>query len=84
LELLVIVSVVGIWCFENWNDSIEKGVSWLRTIIEALVALPGATNEPIYREFPDKTWTPAYQFHKLTIPSQEAPAELRLTDESIC
>src|SRR5712664_67145 len=37
LELLVIVSALGIWCFDNWTDSVQWAVRSLRPVVEALI-----------------------------------------------
>jgi hypothetical protein len=37
LELLVIVSALGIWCFDNWTDSVQWAVRSLRPVVEALM-----------------------------------------------
>ena len=36
LELLVIVSVIGLWCFEFGSDTVLIGVSWCRPLFHAL------------------------------------------------
>ena len=81
MELLVIVSAIGIWCFDNWTDFLEKGASWLRPITEGWIAFVNMSEPRIHREFRKKTWTPAYQFHSLKS-DDEYPANRRLRNSA--
>jgi hypothetical protein len=36
VELLVIASAIGIWCFDNWSNLVEKGIGWSQSAVEVL------------------------------------------------
>jgi hypothetical protein len=80
VELLVIVSALGIWCFDNWTDSVQWAVRSLRPAVEALMvsfrdradsfrmgleSMVDRAEGPWLGKLPDPAWTSPYHFHSL-------------------
>jgi hypothetical protein len=40
VELLVLVSVFGLWCFDNWSAAMESVRNWIPDASQMLQSLP--------------------------------------------
>jgi hypothetical protein len=81
LELLVIASVLGIWCFENGSESVQKGVRWLRPTVQALKTSLNQAIADKRLSVLQGNWTPSYSFHRLNA-EVECPAPWRMRNSA--
>jgi hypothetical protein len=81
LELLVIASVLGIWCFENGGESVQKGVRWLRPTVQALKTSLNQAIADKRLSVLQGNWTPSYPFHRLNT-EVECPPQWRMRNSA--